>query len=311
MFLRPTSLNIPCGNKMSVRSTLLPNQMHRSFTSNKVFWQKHVHFRFFSTENVKVSPESPPKKFSSYQHGNSWLMFFILGIGGALIVKKLLEDPVNSDSDLMNSVQDPIETANQEATLPGVYRHTLKNELLEKLKTFSSEEVKVLFEERGLEFIFDGDYRSSVLELALVEIDFALPNESLLFLFKYYIEHSQKAKATGMNMLHLIAKNGGHFSQLESLTLSIVQKNPELLTKRMEFGHLHLTPSELAMRTSYNEQCIVFMIIQLQEKCGLTAEDKERILSHASWLSSSIDDENRQMSERIVKLLEELSVVAA
>lgn len=174
----------------------------------------------------------------------------------------------------------------------------LKAELTVELKRSNFTEVKALFEERGSEFLIEmfavnpwqnvNNKGKSILENVLLEIQFNLPEETLVYLLNYFIDNSEQAKTTNMNFLHVLARNCSS-AKVISLFKAAVEHNPQLLGARMRLGDgLDMTPLEMTIRTSYNESLMNYMLTKYQESIGsLTSEDKSKLLLHARWLSDS------------------------
>lgn len=193
----------------------------------------------------------------------------------------------------------------------------LKAELMLELKRSNFTELKQLFKERGAEFLVEmsridpwqnvSNKGKSILENVLEEINFNLPDETLTYLLDYVVNHSEQAKATNMNLLHILARNCSFSKVVDTLKNAVVQY-PDLLKGRMSLGEgLDMTPVEMTIRTSYNESLMNFMVTKYQESMGcLTTEDKSKLLSHAKWLSGSGIYSTSLIGERLMERIKKL-----
>jgi hypothetical protein len=193
----------------------------------------------------------------------------------------------------------------------------LKAELMLELKRSNFTELKQLFKERGAEFLIEmfrvdpwknvSNKGRSILENVLEEINFNLPDEILTYLLNYVVNHSEQAKATNMNLLHMLARNCSSSKVVDTLKNAVVQY-PDLLKDRMSLGEgLDMTPVEMTIRTSYNESLMNFMLTKYQESMGcLTTEDKSKLLSHAKWLSGSGIYSTALIGERLMERINKL-----
>jgi|GEM_PF-6759887 len=194
----------------------------------------------------------------------------------------------------------------------------LKEELTEVLKNSSFSDVQTLFLERGEEFIAEmktlshwdnvSNRRRSILENALQKIGFEVPDETVIFLIEYYVDHSEQARLTNMNLLHVLAKNSG-IDRVDALLKSLAEEKPEWLRTRMNLGaNLDMTPVEMIIRSSYRENLMNFMITKYVEKFGLTSEDKASLLSHAQSHLGSGMMSNFLMGSRLVEKIQNIPV---
>lgn len=176
---------------------------------------------------------------------------------------------------------------------------TLKEELIVELNRLNLTELEDFFKNRGNEFLTPMFYvdpwkkinnkNKSILEDALEAISFNISSEKLLFLFKYLLENSEQIKKTKMNVLHLLVQNACS-SLVRNLLINTMTQQPELLKARMQLNddELDMTPVELAIRISYNSDLMNLMLTKYIDHEGpLTTNDKNKLLSHAKWLSES------------------------
>lgn len=190
----------------------------------------------------------------------------------------------------------------------------LKSELQATLNQLSFDEVLCLFEERGSEFVSDMWFANpwevadnkgrSILEAALGEIEFNLSDDILLYLLHYLIEHSEQAKATHMNLLHILARSNSNSLNLVSLAKKIIPENPALLTARITpLGEgLDMTPAEMAIRAVNNPALMYELVNQYVAHVGvLPLEDKTKLLSHAEWLSGSAMYKTREVAKALIE----------
>lgn len=195
---------------------------------------------------------------------------------------------------------------------------TLKAELALELNRSNFKEIEALFEERGNDFLIEmfavdpwqnvNNKGKSILENVLQEIKFNLPDDILRFLLNYYIDQSEQAKTTNMNLLHVLARNCFFCSKAMSMLESVVAQQPHLLKERMTLeAGLDMTPVEMTIRTSYNEKLMNYMLTKYQESVGVvTSADKEKLLSHAQWLSGSGVYHTALMGKRLMERIKAL-----
>lgn len=196
----------------------------------------------------------------------------------------------------------------------------LKTELTLELGRSNLTELKVLFEERGAEFLIEmftvdpwqnvNNEGKSILENVLQEMQFNLPEETLIYLINYFIDNSEQAKATNMNFLHMLVRNCSS-AKVISILKTAVEHNPQLLGARMRLAvNLEMTPVEMTIRTSYDESLMNYMLTKYQESVGcLTSEDKIKLLSHARWLSDSGIYSTALIGKRLMKRIKALPEV--
>lgn len=110
-----------------------------------------------------------------------------------------------------------------------------------------------------------------------------------------------------MNLLHILARNCSSSKVVNTLKNAVIQY-PNLLKDRMSLGEgLDMTPVEMTIRTSYNESLMNFMVTKYQENMGcLTSEDKNKLLSHAKWLSGSGIYSTALIGERLMERIKKL-----
>lgn len=198
----------------------------------------------------------------------------------------------------------------------------LKNELILELKRSNLTEFKELLEKRGNEFLTEmfsidpwenvENKNKSILEFVLKEMNFNFPDEILLLAFNYYVAHSEQAKTTNMNLLHVLARNCGSSSNLVNLLKRTTEERPDLLKARMKLNdNLDMTPVEMVIRTSYNEGIMNFMLTKYLENVGsIASDDKNKLLFHAKWLSDAGIYSTELIGERLITRIEMLPEVS-
>lgn len=206
-----------------------------------------------------------------------------------------------------------------ENVLKAQYCQSLKAELALELNRSSLSEIVTFFEEKGDSFLIEmftadpwqnvSNKGKSVLENVLEDMNFNLPEVTLRYLLTFYMDYSTQAQNTNMNMLHILARNCYH-NKAVALLESVVAQNPQLLKERMILGDgLDMTPVEMAIRTSYNEKLINFLLTKYLESVGVvTATDKAKLLSHAQWLSGSGVYHTALMGKRLMERISTLPV---
>ena len=114
------------------------------------------------------------------------------------------------------------------------------NELVKLFKKNTVSETQEFLEKRGKEFLVEmtgsnclqtlGYKYKSILEVALTRMPSRENIDEIdLLVLKYYVDHSQQAKETNMNLLHVLARNGKY-----DLIDSQATLHPEMLTERNE-----------------------------------------------------------------------------
>ncbi|MEI8124334.1 MAG: hypothetical protein WCG42_01105 [Parachlamydiaceae bacterium] len=128
-----------------------------------------------------------------------------------------------------------------------------------------------------------------MLETAMEEVQDRLSDDKILILLSYYTTHSELAKDVNMNLLHMLARNCHGSDRFASLLLKMSDVYPKMLTERMTLpGNLELTPTEMTIYTSYNEELMIAMVNKYYENCGgLNMENRQKLLFSAQWLSGS------------------------
>lgn len=193
----------------------------------------------------------------------------------------------------------------------------LKDELLLEFKRSNLIELKELFEKRGKEFLTEMFYadpwknisykNKSIFEVALEEMKYNFSEEYLLLVLNYYVAHSEQAKNTNMNLLHVLVRNCS-FPNTMNLLKKVVEEHPSMLEDRMNLSNnLDMTPVEMAIRTSYDEKLMNFMLTNYCKRCGiLSSENKAKLLSHAEWLSGSGVYSTSLIGEKLMKRIKDL-----
>ena len=193
----------------------------------------------------------------------------------------------------------------------------LKNELVIDLKRSSKDDIKGILEARGGELLCDMFYLDpwdnvqnrgkSIIESALEEINYNVQEEILINLLNYYVENSAQAKEINMNMLHVLARNAHSSNKVIDLLEKISLKNPEMLNQRMSLSNGYdMNPVEMAIRTSYNENLMNFMLDVHCINNKLSPEDKHKLYRHADWLSKGGISTTAQIGERLKKRISSL-----
>jgi hypothetical protein len=115
-----------------------------------------------------------------------------------------------------------------------------------------------------------------------------------------------------MNSLHVLARNCIYSGNVINILKNVAEKRPELLNVRMVTGNedLNMTPVEMVIRTSYNEDLMVYMLekYQGQFEDNITLNDQQKLLRHAAWLTGSGISSTSLMGQRIVEQIKLLSI---
>jgi hypothetical protein len=196
----------------------------------------------------------------------------------------------------------------------------LKKELSLELQNTTLTKIKELFEKKGHEYIVDmfkvdpwqnvNIINKSILEFSLEKVNFQVSHDIMVFLIEYFIKHSEQAKSTNMNPLHVLARNCCFSDHFITLLKTMVEKHPEWLKDRMNVSEdLDMNPVEMAIRTSHNQELINLMITKYQETFGFTLEDKNKLLLQANWLRNSGACRDSSIGKRIVQQVETLPII--
>lgn len=178
---------------------------------------------------------------------------------------------------------------------------TLKSkELYHYLETFPLEQLKVLFARKGHEFDARREYLfldfwdsidkdDTILQDALKDPLLAdkLPLETRKFLLDFCAT-SLRAQVLGLNPIHIFIECK-MFQQEKGKELlqQLIQENPHYLRQRDKVDGLNMNPLEMAIRRSYNKKLMNNLLNEYEERFGFTINEKNRLLSHAQWLSKS------------------------
>lgn len=193
---------------------------------------------------------------------------------------------------------------------------TLKKEISKIFENSNFNEMKEFINNRGSEFLIPmtdlnpwTSNLNSIYETALVESKRRWSEEELLFIFNYYIENSEEAKVTKINLLHMLVRTELNPRSLKNtLIKKTLEINPELLKERLVLDKgLDMTPAEMAIRTSYNESLMFYLLDESKKLLkDFSNEEKEKLLFHARWLLKGGVQDTVSMGERLIEHIQNL-----
>lgn len=194
---------------------------------------------------------------------------------------------------------------------------TLKKELSEVFMNPDFNEIKKFINKKGTLFMIPmidpNPWTSNLMtiyETALTSTKRRWSEEELLFIFNYYLQNSEEAHVTKINLLHLLVRT--QLSISDDLRIKIIknaiEKNPELLKQRLVLNEgLDMTPAEMAIRTSYNKALMHYLLGETTKHIGhFSEEEKKKLISHASWLLRSGMQCNVSLGKHMIKIIKEL-----
>lgn len=188
----------------------------------------------------------------------------------------------------------------------------LEKELFNQLIRSNFNQISELFENRGTDFLtrmsfsdvwLDASINRSILEVAIQQAKFNLSKEIISHLFNFYVANAKDAIHTNMTILHLLVRNyHSPKDQITELLHETINASPELLQARMKVGgNRSMTPIEMAIETSYDEELIDLMLTKARDTLGeLSSEDKTKLLASAKWLSESGVWSTAQMGKQAI-----------
>ncbi|WP_059360252.1 hypothetical protein [Parachlamydia acanthamoebae] len=194
----------------------------------------------------------------------------------------------------------------------------LQKELMTVFARNSFQEIRDLFERRGDEFVVkmeslkdeDHDDRS-IMENAMVATEKVLSVEIIEYLIKYYIQASNQT--SDLNFLHIILRNCSSSERLREIAKQIVERDPRQLQPLCSFGDCgRVNAVELAVRVSFDENLIKYLIQKYQQAFVLEKDEIKKILKHVDSLSThrAYDALSNNLRNYIESLLNARALIA-